>query len=87
MLAHFLPLLFANSLLVFSETLISDMCHPLPGSVFASFVLIFLFDLCLNSKSVYFSVSEDTFDDLSACPSQSWDVLHHSDGEVSPNER
>ncbi|XP_042561389.1 zgc:123305 isoform X2 [Clupea harengus] len=38
------------------------------------------------SKSVYFSVSEDTFDDLSACPSQSWDVLHHSDGEVSPNE-
>ncbi|XP_062401573.1 zgc:123305 isoform X1 [Sardina pilchardus] len=38
------------------------------------------------SKSVYFSVSEDTFEDLSTCPSQSWDGHPHSDGELSPNE-
>lgn len=38
------------------------------------------FILRLNSKSVYFSVSEDSFEELSGCHP-------HSDGELSPNER
>lgn len=39
-----------------------------------------------NSKSVYFSLSEEPYEELGA--TQSRDVVHpHSDGEWSPSER
>ncbi|XP_063071200.1 zgc:123305 isoform X2 [Engraulis encrasicolus] len=40
----------------------------------------------IASKSVYFSVSEGTIDELTTCASQAWDNHPHSEGELSPNE-